>query len=144
MASGRVTAQQFVGIFFELSSDHDYEMESASEAEEKKRDSGSEISVQVESSDEEATLTADEKPVFEEDINMPMVQQPAAERLPIGKPDTWVGPNMEKPQLSAFNSLPGYRVDKEKCLPVNFFELFMDEVFLEEIVEQTNLYVEQY
>ncbi|KAJ1103968.1 hypothetical protein NDU88_001384 [Pleurodeles waltl] len=37
MASRRVTAQEVVGMLFELSSDHDYETDSASEAEEEER-----------------------------------------------------------------------------------------------------------
>ncbi|KAJ1128949.1 hypothetical protein NDU88_007321 [Pleurodeles waltl] len=146
MASPRVTAQQVVGMLFESSSDHDYETDSASEAEEEVRDSGSEFPVQEESSDEEATLSADEDegPVLEEDTDVPIVQQPGTERFPIGRPDTWVAPNMNQPQLHAFICLPGFRVNTESFLPVNFFELFMDNVFLEEIVEQTNLYADQF
>ncbi|KAJ1154739.1 hypothetical protein NDU88_007482, partial [Pleurodeles waltl] len=79
-----------------------------------------------------------------EDSDVPMVQEPAAERLPIGRPDAWVAPNMEQPQLPAFTGFPGCRVNTENFLPVNFFELFMDDIFLEEIVEQTNLYAEQF
>ncbi|KAJ1108925.1 hypothetical protein NDU88_006295 [Pleurodeles waltl] len=40
MASHRVTTQQVVGMLFELSSDHDYETNSAAEAEEEERESG--------------------------------------------------------------------------------------------------------
>ncbi|KAJ1157046.1 hypothetical protein NDU88_009761 [Pleurodeles waltl] len=144
MASRRVTAQQVVAMLFELSSDHDYETDSASEAEEEVRDSGSEFSVREDSSDEEGTLSADEGPVLEEDIDVPRVQQPGAEGFPIRRPDTWIAPNMEQPQLPAFTGLPGCRVNTESLLPVNFFHLFMDDEFLEEIVEQTNLYAEQY
>ncbi|KAJ1186065.1 hypothetical protein NDU88_002850 [Pleurodeles waltl] len=144
MASHRVTTQQVVGMLFESSSDHDYETDSASEAEEEVRDSGSEFSVREDSSDEEASLSADEGPVLEEDIDVPRVQQPGAEGFPIRRPDTWIAPNMEQPQLPAFTGLPGCRVNTENFLPVNFFHLFMDNVFLEEIVEQTNVYAEQY
>ncbi|KAJ1092961.1 hypothetical protein NDU88_006071 [Pleurodeles waltl] len=144
MASRRMTAQQVVSVLFESSSDHEYETDSASEAEEEVQDSGSEFSVRDESSDDEATLSADEGPVLEEDSDVPMVQEPAAERLPIGRPDAWVAPNMEQPQLPAFTGFPGCRVNTENFLPVNFFELFMDDIFLEEIVEQTNLYAEQF
>ncbi|KAJ1142106.1 hypothetical protein NDU88_008433 [Pleurodeles waltl] len=144
MASHRITALQVVGVLFESSSDHDYETNSASEAEEEVKDSGSKFSVREESSDDEATLSADEVPVLEEDTDVPMVQQPAAETLPIGKPDTCVAPNMEQPQLPAFTGLPRCGVNTETFLPIDFFQLFMDNVFLEEIVEQTNLYAEQY
>ncbi|KAJ1217539.1 hypothetical protein NDU88_005133 [Pleurodeles waltl] len=48
--------------------------DSASEAEEEVQDSGSEFSVRKESSDDEATLSADEGPVLEEDTDVPMVQ----------------------------------------------------------------------
>ncbi|KAJ1138643.1 hypothetical protein NDU88_005024 [Pleurodeles waltl] len=144
MASHSVTAQQVVGMLFESSSDHDYETDSASKAEEEVRDSGSEISVREESSDEEATLSADEGPVLKEDNDVPIVQQSRAERFPFGRPDTWVAPNMEQPQLPAFTGLPRCRINTENFLHVNFFELFIDNVFLEVIVEQTNLYVEQY
>ncbi|KAJ1115068.1 hypothetical protein NDU88_003296 [Pleurodeles waltl] len=144
MASRRMTAQQVVSVLFESSSDHEYETDSASEAEEEVQDSGSEFSVRDESSDDEATLSADEGPVLEEDSDVPMVQEPVAERLPIGRPDTWVAPNMEQPQLPTFAGFPGCRVNTENFLPVNFFELFMDDIFLEEIVEQTNLYAEQF
>ncbi|KAJ1217916.1 hypothetical protein NDU88_005503 [Pleurodeles waltl] len=65
--------------------------------EEEVQDSGSEFSVREESSDDEATLSADEGPVLEEDTDVPIVRQPAAEKLPIGRPDTWVAPNMEQP-----------------------------------------------
>ncbi|KAJ1217339.1 hypothetical protein NDU88_004933 [Pleurodeles waltl] len=139
-----VVGNQFVGMLFESSLDLDYETDSASEAEEEVRDSGSEFSVQECSSDEEATLSADEGPVLEEDIDVPRVQQPGAEGFPIRRPDTWIAPNMEQPQLPAFTGLPGCRVNTENFLPVHFFHLFMDNVFLEEIVEQTNLYAEQY
>ncbi|KAJ1120832.1 hypothetical protein NDU88_008981 [Pleurodeles waltl] len=144
MASRKVTAQQVVRMLFESSSDHDYDTDSASEAEEEAGDSGSEFSVQEYSSDEEATLSADEGPELEEDIDVPRVQQPGAEGFPIRRPDTWIAPNMEQPQLPAFTSLPGCRVNTENFLPVHFFHLFMDDVFLEEIVEQTNVYAEQY
>ncbi|KAJ1131728.1 hypothetical protein NDU88_010061 [Pleurodeles waltl] len=144
MASRRMTAQQVVSVLFESSSDHEYETDSASEAEEEVQDSGSEFSVRDESSDDEATLSADEGPVLEEDSDVPMVQEPAAERLPIGRPDAWVAPNMEQPQLPAFTGFPGCRVNTENFLPVNFFELFMDDIFLEEIVEQTNLYASSF
>ncbi|KAJ1143324.1 hypothetical protein NDU88_009634 [Pleurodeles waltl] len=144
MASRKVTAQQVVRMLFESSSDHDYDTDSASEAEEEAGDSGSEFSVREYSSDEEATLSADEGPVLEEDIDVPRVQQPGAAGFPIGRPDTWIAPNMEQPQLPAFTGLPGCRVNTENFLPVHFFHLFMDDVFLEEIVEQTNVYAEQY
>ncbi|KAJ1110029.1 hypothetical protein NDU88_007384 [Pleurodeles waltl] len=144
MASRRVTAQQVVGMLFESSSDHDYETHSASEAEEDVRDSGSEFSVQEYSSDEEATLSADEEPVVEEDIDVPRVQQPEAEGFLIRRPDTWIAPNMEQPQSPAFTGLPGCRVNTENFLPLHFFHLFMADVFLEEIVKQTNLYAAQY
>ncbi|KAJ1199910.1 hypothetical protein NDU88_003742 [Pleurodeles waltl] len=81
MASRRMTAQQVVGMLFESLSDHDYETDSASEAEEEVRDSGSEVSVEEESSDEEATLSADEEPVLEEDTGVPLVQQPGAKKV---------------------------------------------------------------
>ncbi|KAJ1208182.1 hypothetical protein NDU88_003568 [Pleurodeles waltl] len=139
-----MTAQQVVGVLFESSSDHDYETDSASEAEEEVQDSGTEFSVRQESSDNEDTLSADEGPVLQGDTGVPMVQQPEAERLPTRRPDTWFAPNMEQPQLPAFTGFPGCRVNTENFLPVNFFELFMDNIFLEEIVEQTNLYAEQY
>ncbi|KAJ1199681.1 hypothetical protein NDU88_003514 [Pleurodeles waltl] len=144
MASRKVTAQQVVRMLFESSSDHDYDTDSASEAEEEAGDSGSEFSVREYSSDEEATLSADEGPVLEEDIDVPRVQQPGAEGFPIRRPDTWIAPNMEQPQLPAFTGLPGCSVNTENFLPVHFFHLFMDDVFLEEIVEQTNVYAEQY
>ncbi|KAJ1198441.1 hypothetical protein NDU88_002282 [Pleurodeles waltl] len=86
MASRRMTAQQVVGMLFESQSDHDYETDSASEAEEEVRDSGSDVSVGGESSDDEATLSADEGPVLEEDIDVPIVQQPGAERFPVIRP----------------------------------------------------------
>ncbi|KAJ1088587.1 hypothetical protein NDU88_001744 [Pleurodeles waltl] len=144
MASRRMTAQQVVGMLFKSSSDHDYETDSASEAEEEVRDSGSEVSAGEESSDEEATLSADEGPVSEEDTDVPLVQQPGALRFPVRRPELWVAPNMEQPEFPAFTGLPGCRVNTENFLPVNFFELFVDDVFLEEIVEQTNLYAEKY
>ncbi|KAJ1098648.1 hypothetical protein NDU88_003755 [Pleurodeles waltl] len=143
MASRRMTGQQVVGMLFESLSDHDYETASASEAEEEVRDSGSDVSVGGESFDEEATLSADEGPVLE-DTDVPLVQQPGAERFPAIRPDLWVAPNMEQPELSAFTGLPGCSANTDNFLPVNFFELFMDDVFLEEIVEQTNLYAEQH
>ncbi|KAJ1117665.1 hypothetical protein NDU88_005862 [Pleurodeles waltl] len=74
MASRRMTAQQVVGMLFESLSDHDYETEEV-------RDSGSEVSVREESSDEEATLNADEGPVSEENTDVLLVQQPGAERF---------------------------------------------------------------
>ncbi|KAJ1191303.1 hypothetical protein NDU88_000619 [Pleurodeles waltl] len=117
MASRKVTAQQVVRMLFESSSDHDYDTDSASEAEEEAGDSGSEFSVREYSSDEEATLSADEGPVLEEDIDVPRVQQPGAEGFPIGRPDTWIAPNMEQPQLPAFTGLPGCRVNTENFLP---------------------------
>ncbi|XP_069092145.1 piggyBac transposable element-derived protein 4-like [Pleurodeles waltl] len=141
MASRRMTTQQVLGMPFDSSSGHDYETDSASEAEEKVQDSGSEFSVREESSDDEATLSADEVPVLEEDTD---VQQPGAARLPVGRPELWVTPNMEQPALPAFTGLPGCRVKTENFLPISFFQLFMDDVFLEKIVEQTNLYAEQY
>ncbi|KAJ1153167.1 hypothetical protein NDU88_005929 [Pleurodeles waltl] len=144
MASRRMTAQQVVGMLFESQSDHDYETDSASEAEEEVRDSGSDVSVGGESSDDEATLSADEGPVLEEDIDVPIVQQPGAERFPVIRPDVWVAPNMEQPELPAFTGLPGCNANTENFMPINFFELFMDDMFLEEIVEQTNLYAEQH
>ncbi|KAJ1159649.1 hypothetical protein NDU88_000154 [Pleurodeles waltl] len=144
MASRRMTAQQVVGMLFESQSDHDYETDSASEAEEEVRDSGSDVSVGGESSDDEATLSADEGSVLEEDIDVPIVQQPGAERFPVRRPDVWVAPNMEQPELPAFTGLPGCNANTENFMPINFFELFMDDVFLEEIVEQTNLYAEQH
>ncbi|KAJ1202804.1 hypothetical protein NDU88_006599 [Pleurodeles waltl] len=141
MASCRMTAQQVVGMLFESLSD---QTDSASEAEEEVRDSGSEVSVREESSDEEATLSADEGPVLEKDTDVPLVQQPGAERFPVRRPELWVAPNMDQTELPAFTGLPGCRVNTENFLPVNFFELFVDDVFLEEIVEQTNLSAEQY
>ncbi|KAJ1088200.1 hypothetical protein NDU88_001359 [Pleurodeles waltl] len=101
-------AHQVVGVLFESSSDHDYETDSASEAEEEVQDSGSEFSVREESSDDEATLSADEGPVLEEDTDVPVVQQPAAERLAIGRPDTFprelVCKKLEKGQSSALRN----------------------------------------
>ncbi|XP_069098158.1 olfactory receptor 6N2-like [Pleurodeles waltl] len=94
-------------MLFESSSDHDYETVSASEAEEELKDSGNEYSVREESSDEEATLCADERSVLEEDNDMPIVQQPGAERFPIGRPELWVAPNMEQPEFPAFTVQTG-------------------------------------
>ncbi|KAJ1204171.1 hypothetical protein NDU88_007952 [Pleurodeles waltl] len=144
MASRRPTAQQVVGMLFESSSDNDFKTDSASEAEEEVRDYGSAFSLRQDSSDAEATLSADEGHVLEEDIDVPRVQQPEAEGFPFGRPDTWIAPNTEQPQLPAFTGLPGCRVNTENFLPVSFSHLFMDDVFLEKIVEQTNLYAEQY
>ncbi|KAJ1187628.1 hypothetical protein NDU88_004403 [Pleurodeles waltl] len=109
--SHRVTAQQVVGMLFESSSDHDYKTDPSSQAEEEVRDSSSEFSVREDSSDEEATLSADEGPVLEEDIDVPRVQQPGAEGFPIRRPDTWIAPNMEQPQVAAFTGIPGCRVN---------------------------------
>ncbi|KAJ1205670.1 hypothetical protein NDU88_001098 [Pleurodeles waltl] len=122
MASHRVTAEQVVGMLFESSSDHDYETDSASEAEEEVRDSGSEFSVR------EYSSSADEGPVLEEDIDVPRVQQPGAEGFPIRRPDTWIAPNMEQPQLPPFTGLPGCRVNTENFLPESVIEsLFVVE-----------------
>lgn len=149
MASRRITAQQVVGLLLESSSEQDYETDSASEGEEGGEDSGSEFSLHMESSDDEGTLSADEVPDLEEDTTVPMVQeasglQPGAARLPTGSAGLWVDPNMVQPVLPAFSGYAGCRVDCEHYLPIQYFQLFMDDVFLGEIVEQTNLYAEQF
>uniref|UniRef100_A0A8C5Q2Y3 PiggyBac transposable element-derived protein domain-containing protein n=1 Tax=Leptobrachium leishanense TaxID=445787 RepID=A0A8C5Q2Y3_9ANUR len=56
----------------------------------------------------------------------------------------WTSPNMVQPVLPQFSGNPGILVDTTNFEPINFFQLFIDDGFLEFIVQQSNLYAEQY
>uniref|UniRef100_A0A8C5WCR5 PiggyBac transposable element-derived protein 4 n=1 Tax=Leptobrachium leishanense TaxID=445787 RepID=A0A8C5WCR5_9ANUR len=56
----------------------------------------------------------------------------------------WTSPNMVQPELPKFSSKPGVLVGTAGFEPMNYFQLFIDDGFLESIVQQTNLYAKQY
>lgn len=56
----------------------------------------------------------------------------------------WIAPNMIKPELPPFTGVAGCAVKTENGLPINYFQLFVDDGFIENIVQQTNLHAEQY
>ncbi|KAM4808018.1 piggyBac transposable element-derived protein 4 [Rhinophrynus dorsalis] len=56
----------------------------------------------------------------------------------------WTPPNMCKPELPLFTVDAGCKVDTSNFLPINYFQLFVDDGILEHIVQQTNLYADQY
>lgn len=82
MASRRITAQQVLGLLFESSSDHGSESESDSDSQEAAEDSGSEFSLRMVSSDDDSSSSADEVPVVERDIDVPVERQEPCERQP--------------------------------------------------------------
>ncbi|KAM9305474.1 piggyBac transposable element-derived protein 4-like [Gastrophryne carolinensis] len=56
----------------------------------------------------------------------------------------WTRPNITQPVLPPFTATWGCRVNTENFLPINYFQLFLDDEYLQKVVEQTNLYAVQY
>ncbi|CAH2319774.1 Hypothetical predicted protein [Pelobates cultripes] len=56
----------------------------------------------------------------------------------------WVPPNLMAPEIPPFMATPGIAVTVDACEPLNYFELFMSNDIFELMVEQTNLFANQY
>ncbi|XP_068095881.1 piggyBac transposable element-derived protein 4-like [Hyperolius riggenbachi] len=73
----------------------------------------------------------------------PRVREREAVPFQIAHPQ-WLPPNMEEPQIPPFTAASGIMVDTGNMSPINFFQMFVPDEFLQYIVEQTNNYAAQY
>ncbi|XP_040212523.1 piggyBac transposable element-derived protein 4-like [Rana temporaria] len=56
----------------------------------------------------------------------------------------WTVPNVTQPVLPPFTATWGCRVHADGVLPINYFQLFLDDEFFENCVQKINCYAEQY
>ncbi|XP_068129742.1 piggyBac transposable element-derived protein 4-like [Hyperolius riggenbachi] len=56
----------------------------------------------------------------------------------------WFPANMEEPSIPPFTAASGILVDTSDMTPLDYFQLFLTESFLQDIVDQTNIYAEQF
>ncbi|XP_068103444.1 piggyBac transposable element-derived protein 4-like [Hyperolius riggenbachi] len=56
----------------------------------------------------------------------------------------WSTPNMEEPNIPPFTASSGLLVETANMAPLDFFQLLNTDQFLEYIVEQTNIYAQQF
>ncbi|XP_069496512.1 piggyBac transposable element-derived protein 4-like [Ambystoma mexicanum] len=56
----------------------------------------------------------------------------------------WVAPAMVQPVIPPFSGEPGCKANTDGFLPVDFFNLFVDDEFFYGMVQQTNLYAAQF
>ncbi|XP_068115883.1 piggyBac transposable element-derived protein 4-like [Hyperolius riggenbachi] len=69
---------------------------------------------------------------------------PQREPLPYDLRDPqWSASNMETPNLPPFTARSGLLVDTSNMQPIDFFELFLPESFLQYVCDQSNIYAQQ-
>ena len=67
----------------------------------------------------------------------------AQQRPQIGQ-RVWVAANNDPPQVPQFTGQPGVLVNTQDFVPSEYFQLYVDEDFLNFLVIETNRYAEQY
>nr|BAF82022.1 piggyBac transposase Uribo2 [Xenopus tropicalis]BAF82023.1 piggyBac transposase Uribo2 [Xenopus tropicalis]BAF82024.1 piggyBac transposase Uribo2 [Xenopus tropicalis]BAF82025.1 piggyBac transposase Uribo2 [Xenopus tropicalis] len=93
-----------------------------------------------------STVSALEEPMeVDEDVD-DLEDQEAGDRADAaaGGEPAWGPPCNFPPEIPPFTTVPGVKVDTSNFEPINFFQLFMTEAILQDMVLYTNVYAEQY
>ncbi|XP_041421552.1 piggyBac transposable element-derived protein 4-like [Xenopus laevis] len=96
-----------------------------------------------------STVTALEEPMeleqdVEEEVEVEDQEEGGRADAATGGEPAWGPPGNFTPEIPPFTAVSGVKVDTSNFEPINFFHLFLTEAILQDMVQYTNVYAEQY